>query len=282
MSLVRSRWAAVGAAVAVTLGAGGIGYVSATNPSGASAFVPITPCRLVDTRPDSTVGAKNTPLGAEETHTVLAHGDNGQCVGIPAGATGLGLNVTAVGANAPTFLTIFPSGVERPTTSSLNPVPGGAPTPNGVTTDLSANGRFNIYNLAGQVDVVVDVTGYYTDHDHDDRYYTESEIDDITTLTPVAGGFINADGSVFRGVGIESSTFIPGNATFPNPNRYEIAMTGIDYTAVEFITSVTASCPGNDASTVAEDGNLIVYVEQGGDSFGACSFSFSVTPLPSG
>ena len=62
MSLLRTRWSAVGAAVAVTLGAGGIGLVSATFPSDATTFVPITPCRLFDTRPEFQVGDRGTPL----------------------------------------------------------------------------------------------------------------------------------------------------------------------------------------------------------------------------
>ena len=48
----RARWAAIGAAVAVSMGAGGVGFVQATtSPSGASAFVATQPCRVLDTRP---------------------------------------------------------------------------------------------------------------------------------------------------------------------------------------------------------------------------------------
>ncbi len=49
--LWRSRWAAVGAAVAVTMGAGGvISLAAASTP--ASSYVAITPVRVVDTRTD--------------------------------------------------------------------------------------------------------------------------------------------------------------------------------------------------------------------------------------
>ena len=42
----RARWAAIGAAVAVTIGAGGIMSASASIDSGErTVFVPITPCR---------------------------------------------------------------------------------------------------------------------------------------------------------------------------------------------------------------------------------------------
>ncbi len=70
-TITRSRWAAVGAAVAVTLGAGGIGLVSATSPADAVAYVPITPCRVADTRPqaDFNTGPRNTPITQNETQS---------------------------------------------------------------------------------------------------------------------------------------------------------------------------------------------------------------------
>jgi hypothetical protein len=203
--LTRSRWAAIGAAVAVTLGAGGIGLVNATSPAGASTLVSITPCRLVDTRPaPENVGPKISPLGPTEILTVAAHGDNGNCTGIPSSATGLSLNVTAVGATAPTFLTIWATGDPQPEASSLNPVPGAPPTPNAVVAGLSAGGQFDIYNLQGSVNVIVDVNGYYTDHDHDDRYYTEAEIDArvgaleaaVAPLQNSAASYVGGDHSI--------------------------------------------------------------------------------------
>ncbi len=174
---LRTRWAAIGAAVAVTLGAGGFGLVSATSPDGATAYVPIEPCRVTDTRSaaDLNVGPRNTPLGSQETYVISAHGNNGRCIGIPASATGLQLNVTALNATAPSFITVWASGV-LPIASSLNPRPNQPPIPNAVTTGLAADGKFSVYNNAGSVDIIVDVVGYYADHRHDDRYYTKAEV----------------------------------------------------------------------------------------------------------
>lgn len=122
-------------------------------------FVPITPCRLIDTRPgDSRVGSGGA-FGPGETRTLAARGTNGNCT-IPAAATGLSLNVTALKASRLTFLTIWPGGA-LPDASSLNPAPGEPPTPNAVSTPLSGNGSFRIYNDVGTVEVIVDVTGYY-------------------------------------------------------------------------------------------------------------------------
>jgi hypothetical protein len=284
MSMIRTRWAAIGAAVAVTLGAGGIGLVSATGPAGAVAFVPITPCRLIDTRPaPQQVGTRVGPLGAGEAATLDSYGAVGECTQVPVGATGLSLNVTAVNATEPTFLTIYPNDQPRPTASSLNPVPGAPATPNAVVTDLSAGGRFAIYNYLGTVDDDVD-------HEHDDRYYTEAEIDTRTALTPYAGGFVAADATVGRNVNVVSAVWVPN--VQPQGGRYEIQLRNpdgslVDFSAIEHATTVVANCPGADASTKdggTADTRLYVYIEIVGstDTLGQCGFSFTVTKLPPG
>lgn len=123
-------------------------------------FVPMTPCRLIDTRPGEFHIGPHDTFGASDTKTIAAHGDNGDCT-IPTDAVGLSLNVTALDAIAPSFLTIWPDG-DRPEASSLNPVPGQPPIPNAVTTTLSGGGSFDVFNLAGTVNVIIDVNGFYT------------------------------------------------------------------------------------------------------------------------
>jgi hypothetical protein len=172
----RTRWAALGAAVAVSLGAGGIGLVDAAIGSGErTVFVPITPCRLFDTRPEFQVGSRNTPLGPDETYNVAGLGAVGECT-LPADAAGLVLNVTTVDASLPTFVSVWPAGQPQPNASHLNPAPGEPPTPNAVTTDLGASGEFSVYNKQGSVHLFADAVGYYVDHHHDDRYYTKAEV----------------------------------------------------------------------------------------------------------
>lgn len=191
MSSIRTRWAAIGAAIAVTLGAGGIAGVEAALGTGERAvYVPIPPCRLFDTRPEYQVGARGTPIGPGETITLGTYGSNGQCT-LPTDLTGVVLNVTAVAATQSTFLTFWPTGAARPNASSLNPQPGAPPTPNAVTTKVSASGQFDVYNLQGSVHVLADVAGYFVDHHHDDRYYTEAEIN--ASYAALAAAMANPD-----------------------------------------------------------------------------------------
>jgi hypothetical protein len=150
--LVRSRWAALGAAVAVTLGAGGILSVSASESHPATSTVAIAPIRVVDTR--SGVGVSGL-LQAGQTVTLELAGTNG----IPATATAAMLNVTVVGGTAPSFLVLFPSGNARPSSSSVNWSDSRA-VANALTVGIGSDQKIAIYNEAGTVQVIVDVQGY--------------------------------------------------------------------------------------------------------------------------
>jgi YVTN family beta-propeller protein len=126
-----------------------------------SVYVPIAPCRLADTRPGTdNVGTRSTPLAQTEVHTFQVWGTNGNCT-IPASATGIGTNVTAVNPTADGYLTVYPADVERPLASNLNWTPTSPPTPNQVTVGLSATGAVSAYNNGGTIDIIIDIVGFY-------------------------------------------------------------------------------------------------------------------------
>lgn len=153
--LVRSRWAAIGAAVAVTLGSGGIwaaNAITASNPP--AGFAPLSPVRILDTRLG--VGSAAAPVGANSEIVLQVTGAGG----VPSDATSVVLNMTSVDGTVASFLTVYPDGEPRPDASVLNVQPVIA-TPNMITTKLGANGRIRIYNFAGSVNVLADVAGYF-------------------------------------------------------------------------------------------------------------------------
>lgn len=161
-TLHRSRWAAAGAAVAVVLCSASLFPASARiDGRPRSGFVPITACRVIDTRkaPD-TVGPRSTPLGPQESYDVMIVGTTGNCT-IPSEASGVIMNVTAIGPNASSFLTVYPSDEPRPMSANLNWVANQPIVSNLVTTALSADGRATFYNLKGTVDLAVDIVGYF-------------------------------------------------------------------------------------------------------------------------
>ena len=154
--LARSRWAAVGAAVAVSLGAGGVALLHAAVDSSSAVFHALSPVRVFDTR-DGSGGVPIAPIGPASALDVVVAGVNG----VPADATAVVLNVTVVDGTASSFLTVWPTGDPKPLASSLNWT-GPAATPNGVTAPVGAGGKVSFYNLTGTVNVLADVTGYYT------------------------------------------------------------------------------------------------------------------------
>ncbi|MEP7046713.1 MAG: hypothetical protein ABI949_08545 [Ilumatobacteraceae bacterium] len=158
--LGRSRWAAIGAAVAVTLSAGGMFVANAASSGDASSFVPITPCRLLDTRPDTNVGPRSVPIGAQEVAVFSVLGTNGNCT-IPATATAVSANVTVVHGTEASFLTVWPSDVARPIASTNNWIAGQPAAPGKADVKLSSAGTFSAFNNLGNVDVIVDLVGYF-------------------------------------------------------------------------------------------------------------------------
>ena len=90
---------------------------------------------------------------------------------VPAGATGVLLNVTAVGPSAAGFISIRPGDATgAPATSSLN-VTAGTNLPNSVQVALPTSGAnagkiditYDAYGVAGPTtDILIDVVGYMT------------------------------------------------------------------------------------------------------------------------
>jgi hypothetical protein len=132
--------------------------LASSNP--ASSFVSVVPCRLIDTRADSIVGTRGTPVSAGETVTFQVTGSHGNCV-VPSTATSIATNVTIDNPTASSYLRIFPGDAAPGQSSNLNWHANIAPVANQVTVGLSPDGAIKVYNHAGSVDVVVDISGYF-------------------------------------------------------------------------------------------------------------------------
>lgn len=128
-----------------------------------SRLIPIPPGRLDDTR--ITVGGM---YGAGELRELQIRGADSigdapvvDIVPDDPNITGVLLNVTTVGATAPTHISLVPEDPGAPPgTSNLNPVPGPARA-NLVAVPVGADGKIRIYNHAGSIHIIVDVMGYF-------------------------------------------------------------------------------------------------------------------------
>jgi len=159
MHMMRARWAAVGAAVAVTLGAGSLAIANAESGinTANSGYVPVTPVRILDTRPGpGNAGPQAVPLGPAQSLTLKIRGN----AGVPTNATAVVLNVTAVKPTTESYITIWPATAPRPLAANLNPAPG-VTAPNLVQVRIGDDGNVSFYNNEGSVDLVADVAGYY-------------------------------------------------------------------------------------------------------------------------
>lgn len=166
LSDVRVRWAAIGAAVAVTLGAGGLVGAGATSSSSSAdaTLVPVSPVRILDTRPGDRVGdlTDGASITVQVTGEVATVGQGTKQV-VPAGASAVVGNLTVVDTQANEyggFATMYPCDATRPDASNLNFV-SGVTVANSVAVPLSAVGTVCVY-LYGTAHVLLDVSGYYS------------------------------------------------------------------------------------------------------------------------
>ena len=129
-----------------------VGYV----PAGTD-YTSLVPKRMTDTRVGfSTADGQSAGIGLLPAGQYLEIPIAGR-VGIPADASAVVVNVTAVGSAAPGFLTVYPCGT-RPGTSSLN-YTAGEVVANEVIAKLSATGSICVYTMA-TTNLVVDAVGY--------------------------------------------------------------------------------------------------------------------------
>ena len=160
--LWRSRWAAIGAAVAVSFGGGGL-FVANAASSAPSSVVSIDPVRILDTRDPVNIGLPG-PFVSAASQKLQVTGSV-----VPSGATGVLLNVTVTAPSANGFLSIRPGDATgAASTSSLNFNPGQT-VPNSVQVALPTAGAnagqiditYDAYGVKGPTtDVLIDVVGY--------------------------------------------------------------------------------------------------------------------------
>ena len=120
--------------------------------------VPLVPARLLDTRPGSTtIDGQFAGQGQQHAGTTLEVAIAGRGA-IPTNAAAVVVNVTAVDATAPGFITVYPCDAPRPLASSLN-YSTGQTIPNELIAKLSAGGTLCLFTLAA-TDLIVDATGW--------------------------------------------------------------------------------------------------------------------------
>jgi hypothetical protein len=176
----RRRRLALAAAVVVGVAAGGVVRYAAADETGTSdlVFTPVSTCRLFDTKSGTGhVGPRTTSIKSNETYTFTVEGAVGTCA-VPAAAEAVDLQLTVLGyTSSSARLTLWRAGDARPTYPSMNGVSTRKSVT--VTVGLSASGQVSLHNSSGSTHVSVEVTGYWTPHNHDERYHTKAELEQL-------------------------------------------------------------------------------------------------------
>ena len=120
--------------------------------SAAGRFRPLAPTRILDTRS----GLGGSRPGPQGTLTLQVTGRGG----VPAAATAVILNVTAVAPAGGGYLTAYPTGAARPTASNVS-FARGVTTAGRVVVSVGTGGRVSIVNgSSGATHLLGDVAGY--------------------------------------------------------------------------------------------------------------------------
>jgi sugar lactone lactonase YvrE len=118
-------------------------------------FVPVTPCRVVDTRlAAGPFGGPALTVDSPRSFTIPQSG-----CGIPSTARAYALNVTVLPAGLLSFLTLWPAGQPRPGVSTLNSF-SGTVVANAAVVPAGAGGAVSVY-VTDPTQVIIDIDGYF-------------------------------------------------------------------------------------------------------------------------
>ncbi|HYC88414.1 MAG TPA: PQQ-dependent sugar dehydrogenase [Thermoanaerobaculia bacterium] len=125
-------------------------YTASFTPLAGNDFFVVTPCRLVDTRGGTAL--------SDGTRTFTL---TGAC-NIPITASALAINLTVISPTANGFLTLYPAGWPRPSTSSVN-VRNGRTRANNAVVAVGTNGQVTVHTSlpGGTAHLAIDVVGYF-------------------------------------------------------------------------------------------------------------------------
>ncbi len=143
------------------------GYFIAAGTSGALAFYPLTPCRLVDTRGNGFSGQFGQPSisgGSSRSFPINPKsGTSNACSStIPSNAQAYSLNFTAIPPNGQqlVYITVWPTGQQQPTVSTLNDLTGTIVANAAIVPGNGTNGAVSVY-ASNTTDLLIDINGYF-------------------------------------------------------------------------------------------------------------------------
>ncbi|MCC6342638.1 MAG: hypothetical protein IT166_10580 [Bryobacterales bacterium] len=221
------------------------GVISTGLSSGGQAglrFVPLTPCRVIDTRPEYNYQGRVGPFGppffaAAETRVVPL--PQSTVCRIPTSAKAYVLNVTLVPRGRADFLTIWPTGEDQPPVWTVRS-PDGLVVANSAIVKAGPYGSLSVYS-SGNTDLVLDIAGYFTDQTGVAGfvYYPLSPcrvVETRTAMRPIFGPF----GPPSMGTGETRRFDFPSSSYCQIPQgaaAYSVTITAVPKGPLAFLTA---------------------------------------------
>lgn len=194
-------------------------------------FVPITPCRVADTR--NAKGPFGGPILAGKTAREFVIW-NSSC-NIPSSAVAYSLNFTAVPTGVLGYLTAWPSGQMQPVVSTLNS--DGRVKANAAILPAGSDGGIQVYTTDA-THLVIDINGYFVPAASDPSalsFYplTPCRLVDTriaTSISIIGGPYLSAGASRSFPV-LSSNCGIP-----PSASAYSLNFTVVPHAALGYLT----------------------------------------------
>jgi YVTN family beta-propeller protein len=189
-------------------------------------FVPVTPCRLADTRPQ--YGGDGPIQGGSFRNFPIPQ--EGGC-NIPSNAGAYSLNVSAVPSGPLGYLTIWPTGGNRPGVATLNSLDGRIKA-NAAIVSAGVAGAISVY-ATNTTNVVLDINGYFAPPSGSTLAFyplTPCRVADTRKDSFPAGlGSPHLLGTVERDLPVLSSSCIPAGI---NAQAYSFNFAAVPYPAL--------------------------------------------------
>ncbi len=234
-------------------------------------FVPMPPCRVVDTR--NSYGNFGGPAiqGNSSRAFPLSESDN-PC-GIPASAIAYSLNVTVVPMGPLAYLTIWPTGEGQPVVSNLNSLDGRVKANAAIVPAGVLSGLVSVF-VTNTTNVILDINGYFAPPGGTYQFYPLTPCRIVDTRNNQDQGMLQA--GVERDYSIAGNCDVPSNATAYSLNVTVLpAAGGLDYLTVwpKGETQPVVSTLNDDTGTVVANAAIVPAGSENATAFYAHSNS---------
>jgi Viral BACON domain len=206
-------------------------------------FVPVTPCRIADTR--NATG----PFGGPSLAAAIGRDFNipASSCGIPANAVAYSLNLTVVPLVPLGYISVWPTGQPQPVVSTLNSFDGRIKA-NAAIVPAGLNGAFSVF-ATDPTHVIVDINGYFVPASGSQNlaFYPVPPCRVADTRNPTSTfGAPALSGGVPRTFPVPSSNCgIPSSA-----QAYAVNMTVVPIAPLGYLTTWPAGSPQPVVSTL--------------------------------